>query len=65
MEALARIVTVSLLFGALYLAAVIVLHWSFAPIHQIARLLRDMLPLKRLSKPKANVSAATIVTKNE
>jgi PST family polysaccharide transporter len=42
--ALTRIVVVSLLFGSLYLGAVTLLHWRFAPVLQLARLLRRMVP---------------------
>ena len=42
--ALARIVTVSLLFGSLYLGAVILLHGGSAPLYQFVGLLRDMVP---------------------
>jgi len=38
-----RIVIISLLFGALYLAAIVLLHRSLAPIHQVVRLLREMV----------------------
>jgi PST family polysaccharide transporter len=44
-----RSVTVSVLFAALYLGAVILLHGGCEPLRQIATLLRDMLP-GRLSR---------------
>jgi O-antigen/teichoic acid export membrane protein len=47
-----RIVTVSTLFGVLYLGAVILLYRGFAPLHQIMRLLPDLLPWRsRSSSP--------------
>lgn len=49
--ALARMVTVSLLFGALYLIAVVSLHRSLEPLLQVGRLLPDMLSTRRSSKP--------------
>jgi hypothetical protein len=38
-----RIAIVSLLFGCLYLAAVVVLHRGFSPLKKMARLLREMV----------------------
>lgn len=49
--ALVRFVTVSLLFGFLYLGVVIALHRGFDPIYQVVKLLKDMLPSHRLFKP--------------
>jgi O-antigen/teichoic acid export membrane protein len=49
--AVEHIVGTSLLFAALYLAAVVLLHGGFAPIHQVAGLLREMVPWGRRSKP--------------
>lgn len=43
-EAIVRIVTTTLVFGALYLGAVIMLHRGCAPLHHVAGLLRDMVP---------------------
>ena len=57
-EALARIVTISLLFGSLYLGAVILLHGGAAPLYQIAALLREMVPSGRFSKPSRVVAAS-------
>jgi O-antigen/teichoic acid export membrane protein len=45
-----RIVLVTVLFGILYLGAVIVLHRGCAPLHQVAGLLRDMVQ-RKLSAP--------------
>src|SRR5262249_54095963 len=42
--ALVRILTSSLVFVILYLAAIILLHGSFAPLYQFAGLLREMGP---------------------
>jgi PST family polysaccharide transporter len=42
--AAARILTISLLFAVLYIMAVILLHRSYAPIFQIARLIRETVP---------------------
>jgi PST family polysaccharide transporter len=55
-----RIVIVSALFSALYLLLVIILHGGLAPIHQVARLSRDMLPQGWLSKrsPRVNTAVA-------
>src|SRR5207247_3368387 len=47
--AVARIVMISLLFGALYLGAVILLHRGCAPLYLVARRLREMVPWGRLS----------------
>ena len=44
--ALARIVTTSLLFSALYIAAVILLHGGPEPLYGFAKLLPDMIPWK-------------------
>jgi len=48
--AVARIVMISLLFGALYLGAVILLHRGCAPLYLVAGLLREMAPWSRLSR---------------
>ena len=55
-EAFARIVMASLLFGALYLGAVILLHGGSAPLYQVAGLLREMLPSGRFSRPSRAVA---------
>lgn len=49
MAALSRIVTTSIVFGALYLCAVIMLHRGCAPLSQVARLVGDMVPTGRWS----------------
>src|SRR5439155_11884620 len=51
-----RIAIVSLLVGALYLSAVILLHRGCAPIRQVAAILRDMLPLPR--RPRSVVASS-------
>jgi PST family polysaccharide transporter len=45
----AHIAVISLLFGALYLGTVMLLHRGWAPIYQVARLLREMLPWDSVS----------------
>jgi PST family polysaccharide transporter len=55
--ALARIVTISLLFGFLYLGTVILLHGGAAPIWQVVGLLREMVPWSRFSRPSPAVVA--------
>jgi len=57
-DALARGTTVSLLFSALYLVAVVALFRSFEPVQQLVKLLPDMLPSRRSPKP-APVGVAT------
>jgi O-antigen/teichoic acid export membrane protein len=54
-----RIAKDSLLFGALYLGAVIILHRGIAPLDQIASLLREMVPRAKSSKPSPAFSEAT------
>jgi PST family polysaccharide transporter len=49
--ALARIVTISLLFSILYLGAVVILHGGPYPLYRFAGLLRDMLPSARSQEP--------------
>lgn len=44
-----RLVTASALFGVLYLAAIIVLHWGCSPLLRFAKLLREMLAGDRSS----------------
>jgi polysaccharide transporter, PST family len=48
--ALARIVSTSLCFAALYVGAVILLHRGYAPLQQVAALLREMVPWSGFSK---------------
>lgn len=49
--ALARLLSVSLLFFALYLAAVVALHGGLEPLRQAARLIRDLLPQSNVPQP--------------
>jgi O-antigen/teichoic acid export membrane protein len=53
---LARIATTSLLFIALYLAAVILLHQGCAPLYQVAGLLPEMGLWGRFSRPSPSFS---------
>jgi hypothetical protein len=53
-----RIVTVSLLYGALYLCAVTALHRSRAPIYQLVTLFREMIPWGKSSKLPPDLPAA-------
>lgn len=53
-----RIFAVSLLFGVLYLVLVIILHRGPAPIHQLIRLTREMLPQNWLPKRQVDIAAA-------
>jgi len=52
-----RIAVISILFGTLYLGAVIVLHQGCAPLYQVAGLLRDMVHV-RLSRSAQAVAVA-------
>jgi PST family polysaccharide transporter len=54
---LARIVMISVLFVALYLSVVILLHRGTAPLRQLAGLLRDMVPWERLARQFRFVAA--------
>jgi PST family polysaccharide transporter len=55
----ARVVIGSLLCGALYLAAVVMLHRGCAPLYQFAGLLREMILWGRFSRPASAVTAGT------
>ncbi|HET9180154.1 MAG TPA: lipopolysaccharide biosynthesis protein [Terriglobia bacterium] len=57
-DALARMTTVSLLFGALYLMAVVALFRSFEPLYQLLKLLPDLLPSRRSPKPAAATASS-------
>jgi PST family polysaccharide transporter len=52
-DAISRMVRVSLLFAALYLGAVILLHRGFGPVNQVVRLLQEMMPGRKASKSSA------------
>ncbi len=54
--AVARIVLVSLIFVTIYLIAVILLHCGAAPLYQVARLSREMLPWSK--SPDASATPA-------
>jgi PST family polysaccharide transporter len=55
--AITHIVMISALFGTLYLGAIILLHQGWAPLYQVAGLLRQMLPWGELSRPSPSVAA--------
>jgi len=55
--AAARIGMISVLFGTLYLGAVVLLHRGCAPLYQVAGLLREMVPWRTLSRPCPAVAA--------
>jgi O-antigen/teichoic acid export membrane protein len=57
--ALVRMVADSLLFGALYLIAVAVLHGGMAPLLQFRGLLLDMLPWRKYSRKAPTISLPT------
>lgn len=56
--ALARILIVSILFGALYLGAVVLLHGGFSPIRQLEGLVKEMISLRANSSPSIAVQLA-------
>jgi PST family polysaccharide transporter len=51
--ALGAIIIISALFVTLYLGTVILLHWGLAPLRQLARLLRELAPSQRATRPAA------------
>jgi hypothetical protein len=51
--AIIAIARTSLLFGVLYLGAVILLHGGFGPVYQVGRLLQQMMPGSRAPKAPA------------
>ena len=53
--ALARIVTMSIIFGILYIGAVILLHGGCAPLRQFAGHLREMIPWEMFSKSPGDI----------
>ena len=53
--ALGAVVIVSTLFVALYLGMVILLHWGFAPLRQLANLVRELAPSRRVTRPAAEL----------
>ncbi len=54
--AVSRIVIVSVLLGVIYTLLVILLHGGLAPIRQVARLVRDMLPRRWSSRKSLRVA---------
>ncbi len=54
--ALARIVTISFVFLALYLSSIYLLHGCLAPFHLVTRVLREMAPAGRLTAPSADIA---------
>lgn len=59
--ALLRIVVTSLLFGAMYFGAIVLLHGGIAPLRQLVSLLREMDPRRKsvppaLASPKVTVA---------
>ncbi len=55
-EALRNILTTSLLFAALYVGAVILLHRGFEPLRTLAGLVQEMAPRSRLSRPSSTAA---------
>jgi PST family polysaccharide transporter len=51
--AITRISEISLLFAAFYLGAVFILYRGFEPMHQVIRLLQEMMPGRRSTKTSA------------
>lgn len=60
-----RMVLVSIVFGALYLGAVIVLHGGTAPIQQLVRLVREMAPWRKWMQRRAGVPLGQSATPGE
>jgi PST family polysaccharide transporter len=56
-NALARLILVSLLFFALYLVGVVLLHRGFGPVNQTLRLIRDVLPQRKQGVPDTTVAS--------
>lgn len=55
-----RILITSLVFGSLYVGAVICLHRGCTPLHQVAGLFRDLLPLTNLSRSSPSLVTGTV-----
>jgi len=55
LAAVGRTAIVSVLFGTLYVGVVIVVHGGLAPLHQIVRLLQDIVPSSMFSRPPATI----------
>ena len=58
LDALLQFATVSMLFFALYLLAVVVLYRGLGPIHQTFRLIRDVLPQRKKEKSETTIENA-------
>jgi PST family polysaccharide transporter len=54
-SALRATIAISVLFVALYLGTVVLLHWGIAPLRQLASLLRDAAPWRRVKTPAAEL----------
>jgi PST family polysaccharide transporter len=50
-RAMVSIATTSVLFGSLYIGAVILLHGGYAPLYQVVGLLREMIPWDKSARP--------------
>ena len=55
--ALVRVSAISLVFAALYVLAVVVVHRGLEPVRQVLRLVQDMLPRRRVDHVELPVSA--------
>lgn len=55
--AVARVGTISVFFGSLYLGSVIFLHWGTAPLRQFGGLVREMISRKVAANPVSNSSS--------
>jgi PST family polysaccharide transporter len=63
--ALARIATISSFFGILYVGAVVLLHRGCAPLYQVARLIREMVPWRGLSTPSLAVAPTGVTGQSD
>jgi polysaccharide transporter, PST family len=59
MEAAVHILVKSVVFAAIYVGTVILLHWGCAPLSQLAGLLREMVPRSSFPKRQASVAATS------
>jgi O-antigen/teichoic acid export membrane protein len=60
-----RTIVMSALFGILYLGVVVLFDWGFAPIHQVMRLLREMIPYGRLARSMPTLAVIGSTGANE
>ncbi len=58
MEAAVNILVKSAVFETIYVGAVVLLHWGYAPLSQFAGLLREMVSRPSLTKRPASVTTA-------